>query len=290
MKAVVKPLIRKLGKAMGAGDTLKALLNILEDEGQQEKFLESSQQATVNILADAEQKAKDLEINQIAMLNLLEDAERQTKFLSDSQRATTNILEDLDVARDKAEQERARDEALLSSIGDGVIAVDYDERTIFVNKVAEKMLGWSFQELRGHVFTDIVTLEDQKGELVSKEKMPLQHALKFSTTTTTTTYFFIRKDKTKFPVAITASPVMSADKIMGAVQIFRDITHEKEIERQKGEFATLASHQLRTPLSGTKWLIETMQKGITGTITEKQKKYLDAKYNLNERMIKLVSE
>ena len=69
-----------------------------------------------------------------------------------------------------------------------------------------------------------------------------------------------------------------------------DITEEKEIERLRTDFLSLASHQLRTPLSGTKWLIETMQKGITGGITKKQEEYLADIYRINEQMIKLVSD
>ena len=62
----------------------------------------------------------------------------------------------------------------------------------------------------------------------------------------------------------------------------------KEADRAKSELINLASHQLRTPLSGTKWLIETLNRKIVGPLTQKQKDYLDQIYQLNERMIKLV--
>jgi signal transduction histidine kinase len=82
--------------------------------------------------------------------------------------------------------------------------------------------------------------------------------------------------------------VVVKNKIIGAIDVFRDITKEKELEKMRMDFLSLASHQLRTPLSGTKWLIETMQKGITGKIEPKEKEYLDSLYQMNERMIKLV--
>ena len=63
-----------------------------------------------------------------------------------------------------------------------------------------------------------------------------------------------------------------------------------EMEKLRTDFLSLASHQLRTPLSGTKWLIETMIRGVTGKIEKKEKEYLDDIYKMNERMIKLVSE
>lgn len=78
--------------------------------------------------------------------------------------------------------------------------------------------------------------------------------------------------------------------LLGFVGVEEDITKEKEIEKLRVDFLTLASHQLRTPLSGTKWMIETLQRGTLGKISQKQKEYIDDLYQLNERMIKLVSD
>ncbi len=71
----------------------------------------------------------------------------------------------------------------------------------------------------------------------------------------------------------------------GTVQ---DITETKVLEKMRTDFLSLASHQLRTPLSGTKWLIETLLAGRKGPLTTEQKEYLDNIYTVNERMIKLV--
>lgn len=83
---------------------------------------------------------------------------------------------------------------------------------------------------------------------------------------------------------------MSVVKTIGCVVVFRDVTKERNIEKTKNDFLSLASHQLRTPLSGTKWLINTMQRGVLGKMNKKQSEYLGQIYNINERMIKLVSD
>jgi signal transduction histidine kinase len=64
----------------------------------------------------------------------------------------------------------------------------------------------------------------------------------------------------------------------------------KQFGSINSDFANLASHQLRTPLSGMKWMLELLQKPNTGPLNEKQKQFLEKIYGLNERMIALVND
>jgi signal transduction histidine kinase len=47
-------------------------------------------------------------------------------------------------------------------------------------------------------------------------------------------------------------------KILGFFKIIKDRTREEEILKSKSEFLTVAAHQMRTPLSGIKWGLETL--------------------------------
>lgn len=58
----------------------------------------------------------------------------------------------------------------------------------------------------------------------------------------------------------------------------------------QSDFITLASHQLRTPLSGMRWLLELMMQPKTGPLNKKQRDYLDKIYSSNDRMIALVND
>lgn len=67
-------------------------------------------------------------------------------------------------------------------------------------------------------------------------------------------------------------------------------TREETLHKAKSEYISLLAHQLRTPLTGTKWNIKTLLDGDWGKLNEKQKKFLMRSYETNEQMIKLVND
>lgn len=65
---------------------------------------------------------------------------------------------------------------------------------------------------------------------------------------------------------------------------------KESIDKLQTDFVNITSHQLRTPLSGMKWLLELLQKNDTGTLNKKQKDFIEKIYDSNERMIALVND
>lgn len=67
-------------------------------------------------------------------------------------------------------------------------------------------------------------------------------------------------------------------------------TREESLHKAKSEYISLLAHQLRTPLTGTKWNIKTLLDGDWGKLNERQKKFLSRSYETNEQMIRLVND
>lgn len=250
-------------------------------------FLESKvRKRTCELRELSEKQAKEIVIRRKVQNVLMMNNEELEK----TKKAMLNIMEDLDEAKSAIDKQRSRDESILASVGDGLIAIDSEGKIIVMNKVAEKLLGWNTKEALGKLYNDIISLENENGISIPLGERPLSKALaSFTTTTTTTELFLVSKNKVKFPVAIIVSPIVLDNKIIGAVEVFRDITREKEIDKAKTEFVSLASHQLRTPLGITKWYLEALDsedyfKKAPAVI----RNYFNEIHKSNERLLSLV--
>lgn len=203
-------------------------------------------------------------------------------MLENTKKALLNMMEDLT-------EIKAQDEAVLSSLGEGMVAVEPDGRIMMINKQAEILLGVKKEKVIGKLYGSYWTVEDEDGNNVTGADRPIKLALQTRKTIASSDYVYVRGDKSKFPVSITAAPVMVAGKLIAVVEIFRDISHEKEIDKAKSEFVSLASHQLRTPLTAISWSAEILLSGEAGTLQPGQKQYLVDIYQGNRRMIDLVN-
>ncbi|EKD62447.1 MAG: multi-sensor signal transduction histidine kinase [uncultured bacterium] len=182
-------------------------------------------------------------------------------------------------------------QAVLESIGDGIIVTDKSARIIYMNEAASKMLLWKVEDALGKDMVDVVPAADPQGNIIPKEKRSLYSAINTGVSFSNhIANYYMRRDGTKFPGAITTSPVMFNGETIGAVVSFRDITRNAEIDRMKTEFLSLASHQLRTPLSAMKWFLEMLLDGDAGLLNKEQKEFVTNVDESNNRMIDLVND
>jgi PAS domain S-box-containing protein len=203
-------------------------------------------------------------------------------------RQLRNIEKEMEIAKKRAENERERDRVVLSSIGEGIVVLDHESRVSLLNKAAETMIGWTMDDAVGKPWGVVAPLQDEKGNVIDNEKRATKRVMQENIILSNDKNYYVRKDGTRFPVGTTAAPIEIRGKIEGTVAVFRDITHDKAVDRAKSEFVSLASHQLRTPLSAIKWFSEMLLSGDAGKLAQEQDEYVHNIYQSNERMIELV--
>lgn len=189
------------------------------------------------------------------------------------------------------EQARARDEAMLNSIGDGVVVVDKNGRIVFANPALYELFNLTPSETLGKAIIKIMPLLDERHHIVPQNRRPFTRALEGGKQIHYSSGFsYLRKDGSTFPVSITTTPIRMQDKIIGAIGVIRDITHEKEIDEEKSSFVSVASHQLRTPLTSINWYLEMLLSGETGQLKKQQKEYLEEVHSSSRRLVGLVDD
>ncbi len=181
--------------------------------------------------------------------------------------------------------------AILSSMAEGMVVVDNNRQIILMNQAAGILLRFAPSEAVGKNLGEVFQFFKGK-EVMTPESLPIERAISekniISISLLDNLYLKNRQGQI-FPVAMLIAPFVQERAVSGAIILLRDITKEKEIDQAKTEFVSLASHQLRTPLSAISWYAEMLLSGEVGEVNAKQKQYLESLYEANRRMIELVN-
>jgi PAS domain S-box-containing protein len=211
------------------------------------------------------------------------------RLLEEKQKAILNVLEDVREEKEKAAREKEKDDAVLYSIGDGVFVVDKDKKIVMFNKAASEISGYSPEYAVGRRYDDVLRfiyeLNGKKNDKFIRRAFKtgkIQEMLNHS--------LLVTKRGRKIAVSNSAAPLKDKNEnVTGCVIVFRDVTKEREIDKAKSEFVSLASHQLRTPLTSIGLYSEMLLKEEVGKLSKDQKKYLKEISKGNYRMVELVN-
>lgn len=219
-----------------------------------------------------------------------EKSEKQNEKLEHQQDTILKILHDIEEEKQKSQHlihDLRKFELAVEQASDHIIITDPKGFVLVVNNAAEKLTGFSREEIVGK---KAGTHENWGGmmdkdfykelwETISEEKKIFHGELKNR-----------KKNGEIYSVLVSISPILDEKgEILFFVSIERDITQEKNIDRAKSEFVSLASHQLRTPLTTLNWYTELLLNGEAGKITKKQKEFLQEVARGGERMKNLVN-
>jgi PAS domain S-box-containing protein len=184
--------------------------------------------------------------------------------------------------------EASRQQAILEAVADGVLVTDPNNEITFLNSSAERILGLEAGQIRGQSLDKFVGLFGKAAQtwmqtIRSWSEDP-------STYQPGDTYAEQLNLETGRVVLVHLAPVIWRNELLGTVSIFRDITHEVEVDRLKSEFVATVSHELRTPMTSIKGYVDILLMGAAGALTENQTHFLDIVRSNTERLSVLVND
>ncbi len=143
-------------------------------------------------------------------------------------------------------QEKELAQITLQSIADGVIRTDASGKIEYMNPVAERLTGWSFDQAQGQKFRSLMRsfyslsrqIADDPIEICIKKSAPLYGTREIT---------FLNRDGNEMILDHVTSPIKNRQhQIIGTVMVFRDVTEAHELERQ---LEYQAKHDLLTGLT-----------------------------------------
>ena len=193
--------------------------------------------------------------------------------------------------RAEAEQKRLRNmvmeqgyrmEAILNGIGDMLMVIDLQGRIISASRSLSDFLGRDQRVIVGELLSEVIPAESSSATLPSFDVLKSGEQCPEREMTLTL-------GERSLTVLSHAAPLRdAAGNLAGCVEILHNITLRKELERQKEDFLSMLSHDLRNPITSISGSIELIREKKLGPINEEQEEFLLAAIESCSEMSELI--
>ncbi|MBV9119743.1 MAG: PAS domain S-box protein [Chloroflexi bacterium] len=174
--------------------------------------------------------------------------------------ATT--LDNADLYRQR-EADVARLQTIIEQLPVALLVVDAASRAVVAkNRQAELLFGDALDGLRAGLSDDRVARHPD-GRLFDPAEWPLARALETGEVTSSEVIQIQRPDGVEAFVSVNAAPVHGSDgDIVAAVAVIDDVSGDEELRRQKNQFLAAAAHDLKTPITSIRGLVQLLRRQL----------------------------
>lgn len=175
----------------------------------------------------------------------------------------------------KIKFEKSRIETIINQMKDGIIGLDEKKNILFLNAVAEKLLGLKETDITGKYAADVALKNDLMRTLLqeeSKKELKIYADGKES---------YFNKDVLN---------VTNNNEIIGKVIVLRNITPFHELNEAKTNFIATVSHELKTPISSIKMSAQLLTDNRVGELNPEQQELIRSIYDDSDRLLKITGE
>lgn len=177
----------------------------------------------------------------------------------------------------KLNNEKIKTNFILASMTDAVVLINPDKKIDYINPAASKMTGWPAQNAIGLPYTSVLKFYDQKQQPFAQSQEPLLKSLNSKKAVRENNIVLQNRAGTYIDVSVDAMPLLDDQSIEtgGILGVLRDMTKERQEERQRTEFISTASHEMRTPVAAIEGYLSLALNDKVATIDDRAKEYLN---------------
>ncbi|MBL8159719.1 PAS domain-containing protein [Candidatus Saccharibacteria bacterium] len=175
----------------------------------------------------------------------------------------------------KLNETSSQAEVVISSIAEGVIAIDQQGIIQLINPAAQALLGWKGNEALGLHYELVLKLVDSREQALANGKNPVEQVRVTKQPIVNNDLTVITNGEHKMLASLVVSPIINrTNQVEAVIVVVRDITSEKAEERARAEFVSTASHEMRTPVAAIEGYVSLALNPATATIDDKARNYL----------------
>jgi PAS domain S-box-containing protein len=179
---------------------------------------------------------------------------------------------------------------LINSIAESVVVIDGQGTVQVFNPAAEATSGWNAGDTRGLDYRNVLTLIDEKGQPILAENDPIARVFASAQTVADNDIRLRTRNNKIVELSLVASPIMNSQGVSAVVAVFRDVSEERSQERQRAEFISTASHEMRTPVAAIEgYLALALNEGVS-KIDSKAREYLAKAHQSTQHLGKLFQD
>lgn len=177
----------------------------------------------------------------------------------------------------KLQNEQTKTNFILSSMTDAVVLIAPDKRISYLNPSAETMTGWPTKNAIGLPYSNVLKFFDQKQNQLAQSQDPLAKSLATKKPVRDNNILLRTRGESLIDVSVDAMPLLDENAVEtgGILTILRDMTKERQEERQRTEFISTASHEMRTPVAAIEGYLSLALNDKVATIDDRAKQYLN---------------
>lgn len=212
-------------------------------------------------------------------------SEARSEDIERAKRALLNVLEDIQADKHALIEITEKFQLATRAARIGILSLDLEQQRIALDEVTASLYGFGAEEfsMTFAQWSQSVFEEDRPAVLLAMDT-----ALKSDQIFDETFRVILPNGDIRYLRGYAQVKRDESGKALSMIGVNFDVSAEKAADRLKTEFISLASHQLRTPLTGMKWATELLLKD-QGNFTEKQTQYVRQIYKSEERMVGLVN-